>query len=190
MKIENPYQWKNPKKKKVLVILLLFLLFCIAGFGIYALITFDSNTNTNPPADVSSAGESKKLDDNGNAVDGAVQSKTHEQVLDELKKAQINVTDKLSSNILFPSGKAGTQGSWMVENVKTNNAIIQCEVFLNDKLIAKSVPIKPNQHIETITLSEDVKTGMYDVTAYINYFKLDTKEYISKAGFKVKLTVQ
>ena len=187
MKYKNSDQDKKTKKKVILVLLLL-LLFCIVEIGIY--VVYTSNPKGNMPADVSSTGESKRLDDNGNAVDGAVQSKTHEQVLDELKKAQINVTDKLSSHILFPNGKSGTQGSWMVENVETNNVIIQCEVFLNDKLIAKSVPIKPNQHIETITLSKDVKAGMYDVTAYINYFKLDTKEYISKAGFRIKLTVQ
>jgi flagellar basal body-associated protein FliL len=187
MKSKNPDQDKKAKKK-VLLVLLLLLIFCMSGIGIY--VVYTSNSKENIPTDASSTGESKKLDDNGNAVDGAVQSKTSEQVLDELKKAQINVTDKLSSHILFPSGKAGTEGSWMVENVETNNVIMQCEVFLNDKLIAKSVPIKPNQHIETITLSKEVKAGMYDVTAYINYFKLDTKEYISKAGFRVKLTVQ
>jgi len=111
MKIENSYQEKNPKKKKVLVILLLFLFFCMAGFGIYALITFDSNINANRSADISSTDESKQLDENGNAVSGAVQSKSPEEILEGLKKAQINVTDKLSSHILFPSGKAGTQGS-------------------------------------------------------------------------------
>jgi hypothetical protein len=187
MKCKSPDKDKKTKGKVILVLLLL-LLFCIVGIGIY--VVYTSNPKENMPADVSSSGESKRLDDNGNAVDGSAQSKTPEQVLDELKKAQINVTDKLSSHILFPCGKAGTQGSWVVENVKTNNVIIQCEVFLDDKLIAKSVPIKPNQHIETITLSKDVKAGIYDVTAYINYFKLDTNEYISKAGFKVKLTVQ
>lgn len=190
MKIEKSYQGKNPKKKKTLVLLLLFLLFCMAGFGIYALITFDSNTKTNSSSDVSSTGESKQLDENGNAVNGAVQSKTPEEILEDLKKAQINVTDKLSSHILFPNGKSGTEGSWSVENVETNNVIIQCEVFLDDKMIAKSVPIKPNQHIDTISLLENVKAGQYDVIAYVNYYKLDTSEYISKAGFKITLTVQ
>ncbi|MDD4699724.1 MAG: hypothetical protein PHV07_05625 [Oscillospiraceae bacterium] len=192
MEIEKSYRGKNPKKKKLLVLLILFLIFCMVGFGIYALITFDSNTNTkiNSSSNVSNTGESKLLDENGSAVDGAVQPKTPEEILDELKKAQINVTDKLSSNIFFPSGKSGTEGSWTVDNLESNNVIMQCEVYLDDRLIAKSVPIKPNQHIDNITLSEEIKPGLYDVIAYVNYFKLDTNEYISKAGFKIKLTVQ
>jgi hypothetical protein len=188
MRCKNPKKDKNPKKKKVFVLLLLFLLFCMVGIGVYVIYT--SGSKENIPAGVSKVGQSKQLDENGSAADGTAQSKTPEQVLDELKKAQINVTDKLSSDILFPSGKAGTQGSWTVENLKTNNVIMQCEVFLNNKLIAKSVPIKPNQHIETITLSKDVNVGIYDAIAYINYFKPDTNEYISKAGYKIKLTIQ
>jgi len=192
MKNKKSYCDKNPQKKKLLVLLLIFLIFCMAGFGIYALVTFDSNTNTkiNSSSDASNTGESKLLEENGNAVDGTAEAKTPEEILEDLQKAQINVTDKLSSNIFFTNGNSGTEGSWTVENLESNNVIIQCEVYLDDKLIAKSVPIKPNQHIETITLSEDIKPGQYDVIAYVNYFKLDTNEFISKAGFKLKLTVQ
>ena len=57
-------------------------------------------------------------------------------------------------------------------------------------MIAKSVPIKPDQHIETIILSENLESGQYDVIAYINYYDPDSGEYLAKAGFKIKLTVQ
>ena len=107
-----------------------------------------------------------------------------------MKEKQINVTDKLASLIYFPSGKAGTEGDWIVENVESNTVTIQCEVFLGDKMIAKSVPIRPKQHIENIILSEDVAAGQYDVIAYINYYDLQTGNYLAKAGFKIKLTVQ
>jgi len=176
---------KNKSKKKVFIIILLLL--CCAGFGVYAIVTTGF---FNQAAQVSSAVESIQLEENGNAADGSAQSKTPEEILEDLRKAQINVTDKLSSNIFFPSGKSGTEGSWTVENLESNNVIMQCEVYIDDRLIAKSVPIKPNQHIQTINLSEDIKHGQYDVIAYVNYFKLDTIEYISKAAFKIKLTVQ
>ena len=192
MKNKKSYCDKNPQKKKLLVLLLIFLIFCMAGFGIYALVTFDSNTNTkiNSSSDASNTGESKLLEENGNAVDGTAEAKTPEEILEDLQKAQINVTDKLSSNIFFTNGNSGTEGSWTVDNLESNNVIMQCEVYLDDRLIAKSVQIKPNQHIDNITLSEEIKPGLYDVIAYVNYFKLDTNEYISKAGFKIKLTVQ
>ena len=67
---------------------------------------------------------------------------------------------------------------------------MQCEIYLNDKVIAKSVPIYPNQHIENVILLEDIKPGTYDVIAYINYYKLASKDYISKAGYKIKLVVR
>ena len=177
---------KKPKKKLLIVIILTFL-FCTIGVGIYTGITAGLFSR---PAKSSTADSPIQLQENGSAVDGAAQSKTSEEVLKNLQKAQINVTDKLSSSILFPNGKAGAVGSWTVENLKTNNVIMQCEVIVDDKLIARSVPIKPDQHIENITLLEDVKSGQYDVIAYINYFSLDTNKYISKAGFKIKLTVQ
>lgn len=177
---------KQPKKKLLIVIILVFL-FCTAGIGIYTGITTGLFSR---PAKSSGADSSIQIQENGSAVNGAAQSKTSEEILKDLQKAQINVTDRLSSSILFPNGKAGAVGSWTVENLKTNNVIMQCEVFMNDKLVARSAPIKPDQHIENITLLENVKVGQYDVIAYVNYFSLDTNEYISKAGFKIKLTVQ
>jgi hypothetical protein len=111
-------------------------------------------------------------------------------LLEDLKKQQLIVTDKLSSNILFPSGKPGSIGDWIVENPHENQVIQQAEVYLDGKLIAKSVPIYPNQHIKAIELKQDIPTGEYGVIAYINYFNIHTKEYISKAGYKIHLSVR
>jgi len=178
------------KTKIKTVILVLLLVVFTTTTGVLSALYLSGAFNNISAEDTNSSDNTKRLDDNGNAIDGAVESKTPEQIQEDLQKEQINVTDKLSSHILFPNGKSGAEGSWTVENLKANNVIMQCEVYLDDKLIAKSLPIKPNQHIETITLADDVNPGQYDVIAYINYFKLDTNEYISKAGFKIKLTVQ
>ena len=175
------------RKKKVLFIIFVLLLVLTVGFGIWT----PANPNFfSQPADNIGKVNTKRIDENGNAIDGGVKSKTQEEILKELQADQINVTDKLSSNIFFPSGKAGAEGDWVVENVETNTVVIQCEVYLGDKMIAKSVPIKPKQHIETILLSEDVDPGQYEVIAYVNYYSLDKGDYLAKAGFKITLTVQ
>ena len=183
MKSQN----NNRKRKSIAILVLIALLVLSSCIGILAF--------TNPGIfsrliDSTNESPAKQLDKNGTAIDGALQKKSPDEILKELQQKQITVTDKLSSHIYFPSGKSGTEGNWIVENVATNMVTIQCEVYLGDVLIAKSVPIRPNQHIETIILSEDVKSGEYDVIAYINYYDLETDSYLAKAGFKIKLTVQ
>ena len=170
------------KKKKALIITLL-LVFLLATAGA---IVYVSLTNQGSPA---GTGPSVGLDDNGNALDGGYKSKTKEQILSDLQKAQVTVTDKISSSAIFDSGAKGSYGTWIVENLSENNVIMQCEIYDGERLICKSVPIYPNQHIERIELLEPVEAGSRDVTAYINYFTLDTKAYISKAGYKINLTI-
>lgn len=130
------------------------------------------------------------LEDEGSSLEGEVKAKEREEILKELEKQQLVVTDKLSSNITFPSGEIGIIGEWIVENPEENNIIQQAEVYLNDALIAKSTPIYPNQHITKIQLLEEVQSGEYDVIAYLNYYEIETKEFISKAGYKIHLTVR
>ena len=100
------------------------------------------------------------------------------------------MTDKLSSNISFNSESAGTIGEWVVENPVDNTVIIQGEVYLEDTLIAKSTPIYPIQHITGVSLLTDIESGEYEVIAYLNYYDIETKEFISKAGYKIHLTVR
>jgi hypothetical protein len=117
------------------------------------------------------------------------EGKTHEEILADLEKQQVIVTDTLSSHAAFPSGKKGTAGEWMIENVKTNNVIQQGEIYLGDVCIARSAPLLPGQHVESITLIEDVPAGTREVIAYMNYFNCDTQAFISRAGFNIKMTV-
>ncbi len=130
------------------------------------------------------------LEEEGGSVDGEAKMKEREEILKDLEKQQLVVTDKLSSNITFPSGDIGTIGEWIVENPKKNNIIQQAEVFLDNLLIAKSTPIYPDQHITAIELLEEIASGEYEVIAYINYYNIETKEFISKAGYKIHLTVK
>lgn len=130
------------------------------------------------------------LEDDGSSLDGKAETKSRDEILEELQRQQLVVTDKLSSNITFPSGEIGTVGEWVVENPAENNIIQQAEVYLMDKLIAKSTPIYPDQHITGVTLLDSVEPGDYEVIAYLNYYDINTKEFISKAGYKIHLTVR
>lgn len=171
------------KKTKTLIIIALLLVFLLAA-GAFVYVSL---TNHSSPANT---GASVSLNDNGSALDGDYKAKTNEQILSDLQKAQATVTDKISSSAVFESGAKGSLGTWIVENLPENNVIMQCEIYDGEKLLAKSVPIYPNQHIERIELLEPVETGSHDFTAYINYFALDTKAYISKAGYKINLTIK
>lgn len=177
------------RKKKLLILIVLLAVFCITAGAVSAVFRLGGSRFKTAVVDNSST-DISKLEENGSALDGQTESKTSEEVLEELQKEQINVTDRLGSCIVFPKGKAGTPGSWAVENPANNRVVMQCEVYLDNELVAKTFPIRPGQHIESVPLLKDLKAGTYDVTAYVNYYALDTNDYIGKAGYQIKLTVQ
>jgi hypothetical protein len=131
---------------------------------------------------------SPKLVDSGSALPGGY-DKTRSEILDELKKKEVVVTDKVSSQLSFHNGNQGAIGDWVVENPKSNKVIEQIDVILNGKRVATSVPIMPGQHIENITLLKTMNTGTYKVTAMINYYNANTKSYIGKTGYEIKMIV-
>ena len=173
---------KRSKKKRLGLILLLLLLIGIAVTALWQLPERDPSPAVQAP--------SVTLDpDTGEAIGGDYQGRTHEQILRDLQSQQLMVTATLSSHATFGSGRSGDLGSWMVENVKENDVIQQAEIYLGDRCIARSAAIRPGQHIQSIKLLEDIPAGTHDVTAYLNYFFIDTEAFISKAGFNIKLTV-
>jgi len=174
---------KKKRTKKMLIVIFICLLILILYLAYVNSLCPDPTAGTANPS-VSS------LDQSGSAIDGAVSPKSKEEILDDLEKQQLVVTDKLSSNIIFLSGNAGTIGDWIVENPLSNNIIQQAEVYFEDQLIAKSAHIYPNQHIEKIELLQDMQTGEYDCIAYINYYDMETQEFISRAGYTIHLTVR
>jgi hypothetical protein len=169
------------KRNKVIVLLIPILI--IAGTMGYFIL---SNILGLPPSN----NTGRKLNSNGSAISGIYTGETQSEILADLKKNEVMITDNVASSINFSSGKKGSTGSWVVENIKTNKVIMQAGIYLNGKKIAESAAIKPGQYIKTITLSSDVPAGTYTVTAYINYYNTSTEEYISKAGYKVNLVVK
>ena len=178
----NPDDKEN-KRKKVLIIVIIAIAIIAGAF--FLLRGCNDNPITNEPE-----ATVDYLEDNGGSIDGEAQAKSREDLLKDLEKQQLIITDKLSSNITFESGEVGVIGEWIVENLKENNIIQQAEVYLNDVLIAKSTPIYPNQHITGVELLSSIDAGEYEVTAYLNYYDIETKEFISKAGYAVHLTVR
>ena len=63
-------------------------------------------------------------------------------------------------------------------------------MYWNEVLIAKTTPIYPNQHITGVALLESIEPGEYEATAYLNYYDIETKEFLSKAGYSIHLTVR
>lgn len=171
------------KRKNLLIVILLIIVVMIIAFFIFRVCSNKQLTNKPQATPVF-------LDDEGGSLEGEVKAKEREEILKQLKKEQLVVTDKLSSNITFPSGEIGAVGEWIVENPEENNIIQQAEVYLNNQLIAKSTPIYPNQHISGVSLLEEVEPGEYEVIAYLNYYDIETKKFISKAGYKIHLTVR
>jgi len=181
-------------RKKLIVSILIAVIFTLVVVGPAAYYTIKTHELEKTPSSKSSSSRPavKVLDSTGtgSAVSGAYVPKTSSQTLSELEKQQVTVTDKVASQISFTNGTAGAEGTWMVENPASNQVIEQCEVYLNDNLIAKSAPINPGQHIESIKLLQDISAGDYSVTAYLNYFAADSKTYIGKAGYQIKLKIE
>ncbi len=171
------------KRKRILIIIAAIIALIIAVFLILKGCTgaLDMDVNDYVPT---------YLEDDRGSAEGEAETASREEVLKELEKQQLVVTDKLSSNITFMSGETGTVGEWIVENPEENTVIQQAEVYLEDILIVKSTPIYPNQHITGVSLLTDLEAGEYEVTAYLNYYDIETKEFISKAGYRIHLTVR
>lgn len=174
----------NKVKKKKAVIIILIALAIIAAIFLLLRSCEGELTATEPKA------TANYLEDDGTSIEGEAETKEREEIMKELERQQLVVTDKLSSNITFSSGAVGTIGEWIVENPEENSIIQQAEVYLDDVLIGKSTPIYPNQHIKGLELLSPIDTGEYEVTAYLNYYDIETKEFISKAGYKIHLTVK
>jgi len=104
------------KKKKMLVALLF-----VAIVGAIMFIAFKGCSNTSLVEELQST--AVYLEDDGVSIEGEAKKKDREEILAELEKQQIVVTDKLSSNITFQSGEVGTIGEWIVENLKENNVM-------------------------------------------------------------------
>lgn len=142
-----------------------------------------------PPSSSVPSSSAPSLDDTGSAEPGSGSTPSRQDILSRLQKQEVTVTDKVSAQSSFPNGAKGSTGTWEVENPSSNTVIMQCEIVLDGKTIAKSAPIYPGQHIDGLTLSQPVSPGNYNVTATIRYYSKDTKAYLGMADYKIHLSI-
>lgn len=168
---------KNKSKKSRRTLLLIILLLLAVGITVVAItVTVINNSKSTSSA--------APLVNNGSAMSGVYQGKSSSELLKELEKQQVRVTDKISSQIMFPSGNQGTKGAWIVENSPANSVTEQCSVVLKGQTVALSTPIKPGQHIENITLNTPVSPGTYSVTVNIKYYDSKTSVCLGQADYQ------
>jgi hypothetical protein len=150
----------------------------------------DQHPSPNPPPSSSVPSSSApSLDDTGSAKPGSSSTPTRQEILSRLQKQEVTVTDKVSAQASFSNGSKGSAGTWEVENPSSNTVIMQCEIVLDGESVAESAPIYPGQHIDGLTLSRQVSSGDYSVTATIRYYSKDTKSYLGMADYKIRLSV-
>jgi hypothetical protein len=170
---------RRPLPFFVALLLLAFLVSLIVGFTLIELPQISNPSKTDVPS--SSAGTvSRPVVVSGTASAPAVQNN---------RSTQPMVTDHITAAANFSSGISGTSGKWTLENAKGNTVIMQAQLFLNGNLIATSLALKPGQKVESIQLSSNVAKGNYTAVAFINYYNLKTQEFISRAGYRVGVSV-
>lgn len=126
----------------------------------------------------------------GEAIDGGYRRESDRALLAALQEKQMMVTDTVSSYAAFSNGTAGTLGDWVVENVPGNQVIQQAEIHLDGRCVARSAAMHPGQHVRQVRLLEAVPEGSHVAVAYLNYFTEDTESYISKTGFRIRISVR
>lgn len=167
----------------LILLLLLLLLLLLRSCG-------NQHPCPNPPPSSSVSSSSvPSLDDTGSAEPGSASNPSRQEILSRLQKQEVTVTDRVSAQASFSSGAKGSTGTWEVENPSSNTVIMQCEIVLNGKTVAKTAPIYPGQHIDGLTLSQPVSSGSYSVTAAIKYYSKTTKAYLGMADYKIHLSV-
>ena len=178
---------KKRKKKWPYALLILFFILLLLIILYSCSRRPSGSVSASTPSSVSST--VSVLEDTSSALPGPASSKSSGDVLAELQKQQVNVTDKVSTEASFSGGSVGSIGTWSVENPSSNSVIMQSEIVLNGKTVAKSVPIFPGQHIDSITLSKQISSGSYSVTAEIKYYNSSTKACLGMADYSIRMTV-
>jgi hypothetical protein len=190
-----------------IVMIIIIVLFSVATVGGITAVYIANNIANNPVPTVdkpphnssssvasSSSSPSSSTDKKPDAVSGTVNSgekqyKSQSDILEDLKKAQSNVTDKIDASIAFHSGQKGTIGQWTCQNDAVNNVVIQAQLYDGDTMIAETPALKPNQFITSVQLLNDISSGSRKITVYINYYNLNSQQYIGKAGYIINMSV-
>lgn len=97
---------------------------------------------------------------------------------------------EINSRPIFKDGKS--EGNLRVANPPYNAYMIDVEIKLdvNDRVVFKSMKLKPNQYIENAKLIKSLDAGKYEATAVINAYDKETEELKGKSIAKMVIIVE
>lgn len=165
---------KNIKIAIIAVLILICIIVCIIAF---------CGRNNNADAG------GFKVDDN--VVMGDRETKSQEEIQDELNKQVEEGMINISMNT-YPEFESGTaSGNLLITNDKVNVYPQFVEIYLADseELIYQSGLIPVGGRIDNAKLSVDLDKGKYDCIAYFNAVDEETQEIVGKAGAEIVITV-
>ena len=183
----------NTKKKNRRRVIVIIILAIIIAILLTIIIAYPTSNEESGVSQFTSTPESTPiiLNSNGEGIDGIYQSMSREEILETLENNQQLVTDKVSSNIIFSSDKAGSLGEFVLENTKKNKLIQQAEIYYGKEsiLIAKTEPVYPGQYIKSVELLCDIEAGEHEAIVRIKYYDLDSKIFTGEARYTIQMVV-
>lgn len=177
---EKEAQQKPQKSRKGLIVVLLLLLALLIGAVIW-LVT----SRKEPESPTGLVYED-------NVVVGDLPGKTPEERQAELDEMVGEGMLALSINAT-PCTAADGSGNvnWEIENPSNQGKLIRVEITLKDseELIYQTGAIKPGSYVAVAPLDTKLDPGTYDCVAMFYTYRLESEEFIGRAGAEITLTV-
>lgn len=123
--------------------------------------------------------------------EGQAPYKTDEEIQAEMDRTvedgMLNIS--IASMIEFQNGTSA--GTAYIENVPSNKYVMKVTITLDDggDVVYESGGIKPDNYIETITLTKDLDAGTYPATATFTAYEPDSLEEVGQAAAKITIVV-
>ena len=136
--------------------------------------------------------ESVRLNYDVNSELGQLETKTMEEIQEELNRvideSKFNVS--INATPTFASGNA--EGDLCIENVPGNHFLMSVKITLDDtgETIYQSGLIKPNYHIQNVKLDKPLSKGVYSAKALFTAHDMETGEPQGNVGVKMVIYVE
>lgn len=176
---EKQVQQKPQKSRKGLVLLLLVLLLLLAA-AVWLLL---GRSKPEPPTG---------LVYEDNVVVGDLPGKTPEERQAELDEMVAEGMLALSINATPCTAADGTGNvNWEIENPSNQGKLIRVEISLkdDDTLIYQTGAIRPGSYVSVAPLDTPLDPGTYECVAMFYTYRLESEEFIGRAGAEITLTV-
>lgn len=167
------------KSKKWLAVLLLLLLVVMLGFlgwrlGLFGTDRYNDDDFFDPAA-----------------VTGILPDMSEEEIQNRLNEtvAEGMLNISIASDIGFADGKSKGQAD--IYNIEANHYIFKVAITLDDtgESVYESGGICPGQYIQFITLSQNLKNGIYPATATFTAYTQEEHQIVGSAAAAVTLYI-